>query len=181
MEPDKNTHNTDETHVEPASDTAVASEEPDVAAAHEAPAEDEAAPADAETDAAPAPVAPEDVHEVEPEAETVPSEPAPITSPIFVSKTTTLPEILTTLGFASIFVVFAAVAFFQPKVLEDAYLQNVLGRAIGHAALAVEISMFVNVFLGVLLLIGRRKPFVYALAGTWLIIIAVFKVLILLG
>lgn len=106
---------------------------------------------------------------------------ANITSPIFVSKSTTLPEILFSVGLASIFLVYAVVAYLHPETIKTAYLSNPLGKNIGHAEVAVEVSMFMNVFLGILAFVQRWKGIVYALAGAWLLIIAVFKVLNLLG
>jgi hypothetical protein len=122
-------------------------------------------------------VEPEALQEVEHEPVANTEAPAKITAPIFVSKSTSLPEILTSIGFGSIFFAYAAVAYLHPEALQAAFLDNPLGKQLGHAALFVEVSMFVNVFLGILLLINRRKTTVYALAGSWLLIIAVFKVL----
>jgi hypothetical protein len=144
--------------------------------ATEAPAQ----PAPAEIEDTPAAVPPEGIDTAEPEPDTKPEKAAVITAPIFVSKGTSVPEILTSVGFGSLFFVYAAVAFLHPETLQAAFVDNTLGKSMGHAALAVEISMFINLFLGILLLLGRWKTTVYALAGSWLIVIAVFKVLNLL-
>ncbi|MEO6513086.1 MAG: hypothetical protein ABIR37_00205 [Candidatus Saccharimonadales bacterium] len=107
--------------------------------------------------------------------------PPKITSPIFVSKNTTITEMVFSIGLASIFFVYAAIAYLQPESIGSAYSSNVLGKAIGHQQLAVETSMFINIFLGVLAFMKRWKMVVYGLAGGWLVIIAVFKVLNLLA
>jgi hypothetical protein len=115
------------------------------------------------------------------EAEPTETVPPHITAPIFVSRSMTFPEVVFSLGLASVFFVYAAVAYLHPETVSVAYSSNVIGNTIGHAALAVEISQFVNLFLGILALLNRWRATVYALSGAWLLVIALFKVLNLLG
>lgn len=181
MEPNKTPETTEPSSPEHTPDMPVATPPPETEEQKNPTPEAAEPAAPVAADAAVPSVAPADIQDVEHEEPPVSEKPAKITAPIFVSKSYTFPEILTSLGFASMFLVYAAVAYLHPDVLQTAYLQNDLGKNIGHAALAVEVSMFVNLFLGALLLLGRRKATVYALAGTWLIVLAVFKVLNLLG
>jgi hypothetical protein len=106
-----------------------------------------------------------------------PEHPVEITSPIFVSKNTTMTEVIFSIGLASIFFVYAAIAYLQPESIGAAYTSNAIGKAIGHEQLAVETSMFINLFLGVLACLKSWRMVVYGLAGIWMIVIAVFKVL----
>lgn len=74
------------------------------------------------------------------------------------------------IGFASIFMVNAVYAVFEPESFATVLEQNVVTSAIGMTDLMVKFAIFNDIILSVFILGGWRKQFVYAWAGAWLLL-----------
>lgn len=81
------------------------------------------------------------------------------------------------LGFASIFLVNAAYAAIHPEDFTSLLKDNFIATMIGHADQLVMITMFNDLFIGTLILVGVWKKYVYAWAGGWLLLVAGLKLM----
>ncbi len=81
------------------------------------------------------------------------------------------------LGFASIFLVNAVYATFHPLEFTQLLQANPISNAIGYHDFMVRIAMVNDLLLGIFILGGWRKKFVYAAAGAWLLLVASLKLM----
>lgn len=81
------------------------------------------------------------------------------------------------LGFASIFLVNAIFAVFEPGSFASVVETNVISSAIGFTDLMVKIAIANDLILAVFIIGGWRKRLVYAWAGAWLILVAGMKLM----
>lgn len=80
-------------------------------------------------------------------------------------------------GFASIFLVNAVYAAIHPNDFISLLQNNPITNAIGFTDFMVKIAMVNDLLLGVFLLGGWRKKYVYAWAGAWLLLVAGLKII----
>ncbi len=80
-------------------------------------------------------------------------------------------------GFASIFLVNAIYAVFEPQLFAAVLEENVVASAIGNIDAMVKFAIFNDIILSVFILGGWRKQFVYAWAGAWLLLPAGMKIM----
>jgi len=81
------------------------------------------------------------------------------------------------LGFASIFLVNAIVAAIKPHDFISLLSNNVVASLIGHEDVMVKIAMVNDALLGVLILVGWKRNWINAWAGTWLLLVATIKMM----
>lgn len=135
------------------------------------PAETKPQPESAEADKAPEP---------QPIQPTLHVKPAKTGAAVVWSTTSFLEQLshwLFRFGFASIFLVNAAYASLYPDDFTKLLSENAIAGPIGHASLLINIAMFNDLFLGIMILGGWRKTLVYAWAGAWLLIVAGLKLM----
>ncbi|MCW1908490.1 MAG: hypothetical protein KIH63_004075, partial [Candidatus Saccharibacteria bacterium] len=85
-------------------------------------------------------------------------------------------ELLFRIGFASIFLTNAWVALAHPGSFLDLVEGNFASRLVGHYSLQVYAIAINDGLLGLLVLSGIKKKYVYAWAGVWLLIVTFFKI-----
>ncbi len=81
------------------------------------------------------------------------------------------------LGFASIFLINAIYAIFEPQSFAGVLENNIIASQIGATDLMVKIAIFNDLILSVFILGGWRKQMVYAWAGAWLLLPAGMKLM----
>jgi hypothetical protein len=78
-------------------------------------------------------------------------------------------------GFASIFLINSLSATLQQGDLINLLAANPLSRSIGHYGVATQLIMVNNLLLGMLILSGWKKKYVWAWAGVWLLLVAIVE------
>ena len=86
-------------------------------------------------------------------------------------------QLLFRFGFASIFFVNSIYAALRPQEFTNLLYNNPVTSFIGYADLLVTITMVNDFVLGVLILSGWRKKYVFAWAGVWLLMVTGIKVM----
>jgi hypothetical protein len=81
------------------------------------------------------------------------------------------------LGFASIFLVNAVYAAIEPASFTDMLVANPITNAIGYHDFMLKIAMVSDLLLGIFIIGGWRKRWVYAWAGAWLLLVAGLKLM----
>jgi hypothetical protein len=84
------------------------------------------------------------------------------------------------LGFASIFLVNAVYAIFEPDSFAGVLEANPIASAIGFTDFMVKIAIVNDLLLSIFIIGGWRKKEVYAWAGAWLLMVAALKLMNLL-
>ena len=85
------------------------------------------------------------------------------------------------IGFASIFIINSINAFYVPADFTKLLAANPITRAIGHYEVMVKITVCNDLLLGILILSRWKKKYVWAWAGSWLILVAGIKGLYLIS
>ncbi|HEY5550035.1 MAG TPA: hypothetical protein VIK37_02450 [Candidatus Saccharimonadales bacterium] len=84
-------------------------------------------------------------------------------------------------GLASVFIINSITAIFQPGSFRGLLENNFVGAFLGHYQLLLYVIAVNDLFLGLLLLSGVKKKYVYAWAGIWLAIVSFFKLTALIS
>jgi uncharacterized membrane protein YphA (DoxX/SURF4 family) len=85
-------------------------------------------------------------------------------------------ELVFRIGFATIFLTNAWTSLAEPDSFLKLIEGNFLARMVGHYQLQLYIIAINDFLLGLLILIGIKKRYVYAWAGAWLLIVTFFKI-----
>lgn len=88
---------------------------------------------------------------------------------------TTLMDWVFRVGFSTIFLSNAWTAVVDPDGFVKLMEGNFLARMVGHFEAQVYIIAINDLLLGILILTGFKRNFVYAWAGAWLIVVTFFK------
>jgi hypothetical protein len=78
-------------------------------------------------------------------------------------------------GFAMVFIINAATALVQPDSFRKLIEGNFISHALGHTQIMLYIIVVNDFFLGLLILSGWKKKYVYAWSGAWLFIVTFMK------
>jgi uncharacterized membrane protein YphA (DoxX/SURF4 family) len=79
------------------------------------------------------------------------------------------------LGLSSVFIINSITALKQPDSFLSLIKHNFVAVHIGHYQVLLDVIAVNDMTLGILLLIGFKKKYVYAWAGVWLAIVSFFK------
>ena len=82
-----------------------------------------------------------------------------------------------TIGFSSIFLINSLNAAIKPNDFIKLLAANPISHTIGHYSLMTTIIVINDLIIGILILTGWKKKYVWAWSGGWLIIVAVIKAL----
>ena len=82
-----------------------------------------------------------------------------------------------TAGFSSIFLINSLNAALKPNDFIRLIAANPLSRAVGHYGIMTKLILVNDLIIGVLILTGWKKKYVWAWAGIWLLIVAGIKAL----
>lgn len=85
-------------------------------------------------------------------------------------------ELLFRFGFATVFLINAWAALAQPDSFLNLIQNNFAARFVGHYSIQVYAIALNDGLLGILILLGIKKKYVYAWAGTWLMTVTFFKI-----
>lgn len=85
-------------------------------------------------------------------------------------------ELLFRFGLATVFLINAWTALARPDSFLNLIQNNFAARLVGHYSIQVYAIALNDALLGALILFGIKKKYIYAWAGTWLMIVAFFKV-----
>jgi len=80
-----------------------------------------------------------------------------------------------------VFIINSITAIFQPGSFRGLLENNFVGAFLGHYQLLLYVIAVNDLFLGLLLLSGVKKKYVYAWAGIWLAIVSFFKLTALIS
>ncbi len=84
-------------------------------------------------------------------------------------------EICFRIGFALVFIINSATAIIEPEGFRKLIESNFLLRTIGHTQIMIYIIAANDALLGLLILFGWKKKWVFAWAGLWLFIVTFMK------
>ena len=78
-------------------------------------------------------------------------------------------------GFGLVFIINAVTAIIQPAGFKKLIESNFLATAIGHTQIMLYVIAINDALLGVLIVAGVKRQWVYAWAGLWLFIVTFIK------
>ncbi len=84
-------------------------------------------------------------------------------------------ELLFRFGFAAVFLINTWAAIVQPSSFLKLIENNFAAQLVGHYSFQLRIIALNDFILGLLILSGFKKKYVYAWAGLWLMIVTFFK------
>jgi hypothetical protein len=80
------------------------------------------------------------------------------------------------LGLGSVCIINSLTALIQPDGFRKLIEHNFIAQSVGHYQLQLYIIAVNDMLLGLILLSGFKKKYVYAWAGMWLAIVTFFKI-----
>ncbi len=84
-------------------------------------------------------------------------------------------ELCFRLGFGMVFLINAVTAFVDPEGFKKLIEANFMSRALGHTQLMLYVIAINDLLLGLFIMVGFKKKYVYAWAGVWLFIVTFMK------